>query len=50
MTDLSSKVLQLTTLYIGPAAEKFLQRQTTGQMGGLNFNELEKKHLPDLAR
>jgi hypothetical protein len=50
MTDLSNKILQLTTLYIGPAAEKFLQRQTTSHMGGLNFSELEIKHLPELAK
>lgn len=50
MTDLSDKVLKLTATYIGPASQKFLERQTVSHMDGLAFNMLEKKHLPDLAK
>jgi hypothetical protein len=50
LTDLSDKVLKLTMVYIGPASQKFLERQTISHMNGLAFNALEKKHLSDLAR
>jgi hypothetical protein len=50
LTELSEKVLKLTTNYIGPAAQRFLERQTTSHMNGLQFNALEKQHLPDLAK
>jgi hypothetical protein len=50
MTELSEKVLKLTASYVGPAAQKFLERQTSGHMNGLAFNMLEKKHLPELSK
>ncbi len=50
MTELSDKVLKLTSTYIGPASQKFLERQTISHMNGLNFNTLEKKHIAELAR
>jgi hypothetical protein len=50
LTELSEKVLKLTTQLIGPASRKFLERQTISHMNGLNFDALEPKHLPDLAR
>jgi hypothetical protein len=50
MTELSEKVLKLTSTYIGPASQKFLERQTTSHMNGLSFNTIETKHLPELAK
>ncbi len=50
MTELSDKVLKLTTTYIGPASQKFLERQTISHMNSLAFNALEKQHLPELAK
>jgi hypothetical protein len=50
MSDLSEKVLKLTSLYIGPASERFLERQTNSHMGGLKFADLKKEHLPELAK
>jgi hypothetical protein len=50
MSDLSDRVLRLTTYYIGPASVRFLERQTNSHMNGLKFAELEKKHLPELAK
>ncbi len=50
MTELSDKVLKLTLAYIGPASQKFLERQTVSHMGGLAFTTLEKKHLPELSK
>jgi hypothetical protein len=50
MTELSEKVLKLTASYIGPAAQRFLERQTTSHMNGLAFNALEKQHLPELSK
>jgi hypothetical protein len=50
MTEISEKVLKLTTTYIGPAALRFLERQTTSHMNGLQFNNIEKQHLPELSK
>jgi hypothetical protein len=50
LTELSEKVLKLTTNYIGPAAQRFLERQTTSHMNGLQFNTIEKQHLTELAK
>jgi hypothetical protein len=50
MTEISEKVLKLTANYIGPAAQKFLERQTISHMNGLQFNALEKQHLPELSK
>jgi hypothetical protein len=50
LTELSDKVLKLTSAYVGPASQKFLERQTSAHMNGLNFATLEKKHLPELAK
>lgn len=50
MTDISDKVLKLTISYIGPASQKFLERQTVSHMNDLAFNTVEKKHIPELAK
>ena len=49
MTELAQKVLELATLYLGPASKVFLDRQTQYHMNGLMFDELERKHLPPLS-
>ena len=49
MTELAQKVLEIAIPYLGPASKVFLDRQTKHHMNGLIFNELEKKHLPDLS-
>jgi hypothetical protein len=50
MSDISEKVVLISANYLGPAARKFLQRQTSGHMNGLNLDDLERKDLPALAR
>ncbi|XHH08017.1 MAG: hypothetical protein ACFCUE_10625 [Candidatus Bathyarchaeia archaeon] len=50
MTELSEKVLKLASSYIGPVAQRFLERQTTSHMNGLQFNTIEKRHLPELSK
>jgi len=50
LTDISEKVLKLTSTYIGPAAQRFLERQTISHMNGLQFNAIEKQHLPELSK
>lgn len=50
MSDLSDKILKTTINYIGPAALKFLERQTLSHMNGLKFSDIERKHLPELAK
>ena len=49
MSLISDKVLKEVTFYLGPAAERFLERQTKSHMDGLAFTDLERKHLKDLA-
>ena len=50
MSEISAKVLQIATSYLGPASKTFLERQTKGHMGGLAFDDITKQHLPDLAK
>ncbi|WOF16666.1 hypothetical protein F1737_08170 [Methanoplanus sp. FWC-SCC4] len=49
MSLISDKVLKEVTFYLGPAAERFLERQTKYHMDGLAFKDIERKHLKDLA-
>lgn len=49
MTDLAQKVLNITVPYLGPASKVFLERQTKHHMNGVLFDDLEKRHLPDLS-
>jgi hypothetical protein len=50
LTELSEKVLKLTTTFIGPASKPFLERQTKAHMNGLAFDTLQTKDLADLAK
>lgn len=50
MSDLSEKALALSVEYLGPAARVFLERQTKWHLDGLAFDDLEPKHLPELAK
>jgi hypothetical protein len=50
LSILSKKVLMVTIDYIGPSSEAFLQRQATHHLNGLKFDDLEKQHLPELAK
>jgi hypothetical protein len=50
VTELSERVVKLTAYYIGPAASRFLERQTASHMNGLKLSDSEKKHLPELAK
>ena len=49
MSVLTDKIVAESTNYLGPAAKKFLERQTTTHMGGLNFDDLQRSHLSELA-
>jgi hypothetical protein len=50
MSILSKKVLAITIEYIGPSSEAFLVRQATHHLNGVAFDNLEKQHLPELAK
>ncbi len=50
MSTYSDTVLKMTTEYIGPSSKAFLERQTRAHMGGLDFDNLERSQLPDLAK
>lgn len=50
MNMISEKVLRLTINYLGPASQRFLERQTRSHMNGLNFAELKEEHLPELFK
>ncbi len=50
MSSVSDRVLTITTEYIGPSSKNFLERQTRSHMGGLEFNAIDRTHLPELAK
>lgn len=50
MNTISEKVLRLTTNYLGPASQRFLERQTRSHMHGLDFAEIKEEHLPELFK
>ncbi len=49
MTDTAQKVLAIAAEYLGPGAEKFLDRQTKGHMDNQEFELIEPFHLEKLA-
>lgn len=49
MTDTAEKVLAISIEYLGPAAQKFLDRQTKGHMEELAFELIEPFHLEKLS-
>jgi len=49
MTETAQKVLEISVKYLGPAAEKFLDRQTKGHMDDLAFELIEPFHLEKLS-
>lgn len=48
MSELSEKVLAVSKLYLGPAAESFLSRQCSGHLN-IQIGALAKANLKDLA-
>jgi len=50
MSQLSDSVLKETTVYLGPASKKFLERQTQAHLNGLLFDNLECQHLDELVK
>lgn len=50
MSDVSERVLKITVDYIGPSSKAFLERQTRSHMEGLDFVNLQKAQLADLAK
>ncbi len=50
MSITSDKVLKITIDYIGPSSQAFLERQTKHHLNGLEFQMIEKTHLPELAK
>ena len=50
MSLLSERIVKTATTYLGPASKGFLERQTASDVNGLNFDDIERNHLPKLAR
>jgi hypothetical protein len=50
MSQLSEQIVTLSTSYFGPAANKFLERQTTAHMNGLALDQITSSHLAELAK
>ena len=50
VTELSERIVKLSICYLGPAANRFLERQAAAHMNGLKFSDLKKEHLPELAK
>jgi hypothetical protein len=49
MTETAQRVLEIAIKYLGPGAEKFLDRQTKGHMDDLAFELIEPFHLEKLS-
>lgn len=49
MSQLSEQVLDVAVQYLGPAAERFLERQTKAHMNGLPFADLKRSDIPALT-
>ena len=50
ITALSEAVLAESIKYLGPAAKRFLERQTKFHLDGLEFDSLSPQHIPELAK
>jgi hypothetical protein len=50
MSNLSEQITIIAIGYLGPAARVFLERQTKAHINGLLFENLERKHLPELQK
>jgi hypothetical protein len=50
ITALSETILAESIKVLGPAAKRFLDRQTVHHMGGLAFDDLRAEHIPDLVK
>jgi len=50
MSELPNKILDISKVYSGPAANVFLQRQTKNHMGGLNFDDIDSSKLQELSK
>lgn len=49
MSQLSQQVLDIAVQYLGPAAERFLERQTKVHLNGLLFTDLKSSDIPLLT-
>jgi len=50
MSILSDKIKVIAVNYLGPAAEKFLQRQTSAHMGGIAYSDITSANLSELVK
>ncbi|MBS3909965.1 MAG: hypothetical protein KGZ93_10165 [Actinobacteria bacterium] len=49
MSDLSKQVLNIAVSYLGPAAERFLERQCSAHLN-TSFENLSAGEIPELGR
>jgi hypothetical protein len=51
MNTLSEKLVEIAIGYLGPAGERFMERQVTMHLqGGITLDTLQPEHLPELSR
>lgn len=50
MSTCSDEAVSITQKFLGPSSKTFLERQTRSHMNGLDLNNLERAHLPELAK
>ncbi|HEY3375183.1 MAG TPA: hypothetical protein VGK02_08995 [Candidatus Aquicultor sp.] len=50
MSDIGEKVVAVASRYMGPAARRFIERQTSSHMNGLAIDNITPAHLPELAK
>ena len=49
MNELSKKVIDITNDYLGPASERFVNRQVTRHLS-IGMDELTEKNIEELAK
>lgn len=49
MSQFSQQVLDISVQYLGPAAGRFLERQTVAHLNGLAFADLKRSDIPELT-
>ena len=50
MNQLQNTILEITKMYLGPAAQVFLERQAKFHMGGISFQDINESHIPELLK
>jgi hypothetical protein len=49
MNTLAERIIKITAEYVGPASQRFLERQAS-HVNGLTMDNIDRNHLQELAK